>query len=69
MRKLQKDLDEFGMIRVGFHVKPGNILIGKITPKGESDPTPEEKNLGQYLEKAGDVKDESLKLNHHMLEL
>ena len=40
-----KDLDEFGMIRVGAHVKAGNILIGKITPKGESDPTPEEKLL------------------------
>ena len=57
-----KDLDEFGMIRVGSHVKPGNILIGKITPKGESDPTPEEKLLRAIFgEKAGDVKDASLK--------
>ena len=57
-----KDLDEFGMIRVGTHVKPGNILIGKITPKGESDPTPEEKLLRAIFgEKAGDVKDASLK--------
>ena len=57
-----KDLDEFGMIRVGSHVRPGNILIGKITPKGESDPTPEEKLLRAIFgEKAGDVKDASLK--------
>ena len=57
-----KDLDEFGMIRVGAHVKAGNILIGKITPKGESDPTPEEKLLRAIFgEKAGDVKDASLK--------
>ena len=57
-----KDLDEYGMIRVGSHVKPGNILIGKITPKGESDPTPEEKLLRAIFgEKAGDVKDASLK--------
>ena len=57
-----KDLDEYGMIRVGAHVKPGNILIGKITPKGESDPTPEEKLLRAIFgEKAGDVKDASLK--------
>ena len=40
-----KDLDENGMIRIGADVKPGDILIGKITPKGESDPTPEEKLL------------------------
>ena len=45
------------MIRVGSHVRPGNILIGKITPKGESDPTPEEKLLRAIFgEKAGDVK-------------
>ena len=57
-----KDLDEFGMIRIGAHVKAGNILIGKITPKGESDPTPEEKLLRAIFgEKAGDVKDASLK--------
>jgi len=57
-----KDLDEFGMIRVGAHVKAGNILMGKITPKGESDPTPEEKLLRAIFgEKAGDVKDASLK--------
>ena len=57
-----KDLDENGIIRVGAHVKPGDILIGKITPKGESDPTPEEKLLRAIFgEKAGDVKDASLK--------
>ena len=57
-----KDLDEYGMIRVGAHVKQGDILIGKITPKGESDPTPEEKLLRAIFgEKAGDVKDASLK--------
>ena len=57
-----KDLDEFGMIRIGAHVKAGNILIGKITPKGESDPTPEEKLLRAIFgDKAGDVKDASLK--------
>ena len=57
-----KDLDEFGMIRVGAEVKPGDILIGKITPKGESDPTPEEKLLRAIFgDKAGDVKDASLK--------
>ncbi|GIS08169.1 MAG: hypothetical protein CM15mP112_02810 [Flavobacteriales bacterium] len=59
-----KDLDENGMIRVGAHAKTGDILIGKITPKGESDPTPEEKLLRAILEKAGDVKDASLKQNH-----
>ncbi|HKL72291.1 MAG TPA: hypothetical protein VJ855_06500, partial [Marinilabiliaceae bacterium] len=54
--------DENGLIRVGAHVKPGDILIGKITPKGESDPTPEEKLLRAIFgEKAGDVKDASLK--------
>ena len=57
-----KDLDERGIIRVGAHVKPGDILIGKITPKGESDPTPEEKLLRAIFgDKAGDVKDASLK--------
>ncbi len=57
-----KDLDESGLIRVGVEVKPGDILIGKITPKGESDPTPEEKLLRAIFgEKAGDVKDASLK--------
>ena len=57
-----KELDENGLIRVGAHVKPGDILIGKITPKGESDPTPEEKLLRAIFgEKAGDVKDASLK--------
>jgi len=56
------DLDEYGMVRVGAHVKTGDILIGKITPKGESDPTPEEKLLRAIFgEKAGDVKDASLK--------
>ena len=55
-----KDLDENGMIRVGTKVKTGDILIGKITPKGESDPTPEEKLLRAIFgEKAGDVKDAS----------
>ena len=57
-----KDLDENGMIRVGAEIKPGDILIGKITPKGESDPTPEEKLLRAIFgDKAGDVKDASLK--------
>jgi len=57
-----KDLDEFGMIRIGAEVHPGDILIGKITPKGESDPTPEEKLLRAIFgDKAGDVKDASLK--------
>jgi len=57
-----KDLDENGMIRVGTYAKTGDILIGKITPKGESDPTPEEKLLRAIFgEKAGDVKDASLK--------
>ena len=57
-----KDLDENGMVRIGAHVKNGDILIGKITPKGESDPTPEEKLLRAIFgEKAGDVKDASLK--------
>ncbi len=57
-----RDLDENGMIRIGAEVKPGDILIGKITPKGESDPTPEEKLLRAIFgDKAGDVKDASLK--------
>jgi DNA-directed RNA polymerase subunit beta len=57
-----KDLDEHGMIRIGAEVNPGDILIGKITPKGESDPTPEEKLLRAIFgDKAGDVKDASLK--------
>ena len=59
-----KDLDERGIIRIGAHVIPGDILIGKITPKGESDPTPEEKLLRAIFgDKAGDVKDASLKAN------
>ncbi len=57
-----KDLDERGIIRLGAHVVPGDIMIGKITPKGESDPTPEEKLLRAIFgDKAGDVKDASLK--------
>ena len=57
-----KDLDENGMIRIGAHIKPGDIIVGKITPKGESDPTPEEKLLKAIFgDKAGDVKDASLK--------
>ena len=57
-----KDLDENGIIRIGAHVIPGDILIGKITPKGETDPTPEEKLLRAIFgDKAGDVKDASLK--------
>ena len=57
-----KDLDERGIIRVGARVSPGDILIGKITPKGESDPSPEEKLLRAIFgDKAGDVKDASLK--------
>jgi DNA-directed RNA polymerase subunit beta len=59
-----KNLDENGMIRIGAKVKPGDILIGKITPKGESDPSPEEKLLRAIFgEKAGDVKDASLKVS------
>ena len=59
-----KDLDETGIIRIGARVAPGDILIGKITPKGESDPTPEEKLLRAIFgDKAGDVKDASLKAN------
>jgi len=57
-----KHLDENGLIRVGAHIRPGDILIGKITPKGESDPSPEEKLLRAIFgDKAGDVKDASLK--------
>jgi DNA-directed RNA polymerase subunit beta len=57
-----KDLDERGIVRVGARIEPGDILIGKITPKGESDPTPEEKLLRAIFgDKAGDVKDASLK--------
>ena len=57
-----KDLDENGMIRIGAEINSGDILIGKITPKGESDPTPEEKLLRAIFgDKAGDVKDASLK--------
>jgi DNA-directed RNA polymerase subunit beta len=57
-----KDLDEHGLIRIGADVKPGDILIGKITPKGETDPSPEEKLLRAIFgDKAGDVKDASLK--------
>ena len=57
-----KDLDERGIVRIGAHIKPGDILIGKITPKGESDPSPEEKLLRAIFgDKAGDVKDASLK--------
>ncbi|MBP3253068.1 MAG: DNA-directed RNA polymerase subunit beta [Bacteroidales bacterium] len=58
-----KDLDDNGMIRIGAIVKEGDILVGKITPKGESDPTPEEKLLSAIFgDKAGDVKDASLKV-------
>jgi DNA-directed RNA polymerase subunit beta len=58
-----KDLDENGIIRLGAHVKDGDILIGKITPKGETDPTPEEKLLRAIFgDKAGDAKDASLKM-------
>ena len=59
-----KDLDDNGVIRVGARVEPGDILIGKISPKGESDPSPEEKLLRAFFgDKAGDVKDSSLKAN------
>ena len=59
-----KDLDENGIIRVGARVEPGDIMIGKISPKGESDPSPEEKLLRAIFgDKAGDVKDSSLKAN------
>ena len=57
-----KDLDENGIIRIGAHINPGDIIVGKITPKGESDPSPEEKLLKAIFgDKAGDVKDASLK--------
>ena len=57
-----KDLDENGIIRIGAHIEPGDIIVGKITPKGESDPSPEEKLLKAIFgDKAGDVKDASLK--------
>ncbi len=59
-----KDLDKQGIIRIGAHVEPGDIMVGKITPKGESDPSPEEKLLKAIFgDKAGDVKDASLKAN------
>ncbi|MDT3365786.1 MAG: DNA-directed RNA polymerase subunit beta, partial [Bacteroidota bacterium] len=59
-----RDLDKEGIIRIGAHIEPGDIMIGKITPKGESDPSPEEKLLKAIFgDKAGDVKDASLKAN------
>lgn len=59
-----KDLDSQGIIRIGAHIEPGDIMIGKITPKGESDPSPEEKLLKAIFgDKASDVKDASLKAN------
>ncbi|MFA6858968.1 MAG: DNA-directed RNA polymerase subunit beta, partial [Bacteroidales bacterium] len=59
-----KNLDKNGVIRIGAHIEPGDIMIGKITPKGESDPSPEEKLLKAIFgDKAGDVKDASLKAN------
>ena len=59
-----KDLADNGIIRIGAHIEPGDIMIGKITPKGESDPSPEEKLLKAIFgDKAGDVKDASLKAN------
>ena len=59
-----KDLNENGIVRIGAHIEPGDIMIGKITPKGESDPSPEEKLLKAIFgDKAGDVKDASLKAN------
>ncbi len=62
MKKQLKHLDENGIIRIGAEVREGDILIGKITPKGETDPTPEEKLLRAIFgDKAGDVKDASLK--------
>ena len=57
-----KDLDEAGIVRIGAHVRPGSILVGKVTPKGETQLTPEEKLLRAIFgEKAGDVRDASLK--------
>ena len=59
-----KNLDENGVVRIGVRIEPGDILIGKITPKGESDPSPEEKLLRAIFgDRAGDVKDASLKAN------
>ena len=59
---MTKDLDANGIIRIGANIKEGDIMIGKITPKGETDPTPEEKLLGAiFFDKVGDVKDASLK--------
>ena len=59
-----RDLDQNGIVRIGAHIEPGDIMIGKITPKGESDPSPEEKLLKAIFgDKAGDVKDASLKAN------
>ena len=59
-----RDLDKNGVVRIGAHIEPGDIMIGKITPKGESDPSPEEKLLKAIFgDKAGDVKDASLKAN------
>ena len=59
-----KNLDQNGIIRIGAHIEPGDIMVGKITPKGESDPSPEEKLLKAIFgDKAGDVKDASLKAN------
>ena len=59
-----KDLDENGVVRIGSRIEPGDIMIGKISPKGESDPSPEEKLLRAIFgDKAGDVKDSSLKAN------
>lgn len=59
-----KDLGEDGIVRIGAHIEPGDIMVGKITPKGESDPSPEEKLLKAIFgDKAGDVKDASLKAN------
>ena len=60
-----KDLDENGIIRIGAEVKPGDILVGKVTPKGETEPTPEERLLRAIFgEKARDVKDTSLRVSH-----
>ena len=62
-----KDLDEIGIIRVGAIVRPGDILVGKVTPKGETDLTPEDKLLKAIFgDKAGDVKDASLKAHPGM---
>lgn len=59
-----RDLDKNGIVRIGAHIEPGDIMVGKITPKGESDPSPEEKLLRAIFgDKAGDVKDASLKAN------